>query len=79
MRLGKSEYFVAESCEYTNSFLKFYPTHEIILNVEAEHLDFFYDLEEIRNSFHQFAQKVPKNGYLVINGEIVTPSITPFI
>ena len=70
MILGKSEYFVAESCEYTNSFLKFYPTHEIILNVEAEHLDFFHDLEEIRNSFHQFAQKVPKDGYLVINGEI---------
>lgn len=70
MRLGKSDYFVAESCEYTNSFLKFYPTHEIILNIEAEHLDFFHDLEEIRHSFRLFAEKVPADGHLIVNGEI---------
>ncbi len=70
IRIGKSGNFVTEACEYTNSFLKFYPTTGIILNVEAEHLDFFKDLDDVRNSFHQFASIIPENGLLVINGEI---------
>lgn len=70
MRLGHSDYFVVESCEYTNSFLKFHPAHEIILNIEAEHLDYFKDLDEIRASFRQFAEKLPESGFLIINGEI---------
>ncbi len=70
IRIGNSDNFVTEACEYTNSFLKFHPTTGIILNVEAEHLDFFKDLEDVRNSFHQFAQLIPENGLLVINGEI---------
>ncbi len=70
IRIGNSEHFIVESCEYMNSFLSFHPTHEIILNIEAEHLDFFKDLEDVRNSFKIFAQKLPKGGNLVINGEI---------
>lgn len=65
-----SDYFVVESCEYTNSFLKFHPKHEIILNIEAEHLDFFKGIEDIRSSFRLFAEKVPKDGTLVINSSI---------
>lgn len=70
IRIGNSEHFIVESCEYMNSFLSFEPTHAIILNIEAEHLDFFKDLEAVRQSFRLFAQKLPKNGYLVINGSI---------
>lgn len=70
MRIGSTDYMVLESCEYTNSFLKFNPTHEIILNIEADHLDFFKNIDEIRNSFHQFALKLPNYGVLVLNGEI---------
>ena len=51
LRVGKSDIFISEACEYTNSFLHFYPKYSIILNVEAEHLDFFKDIQDIRNSF----------------------------
>ena len=55
LRVGKSDFFLSEACEYTNSFLHFYPKYSIILNIEAEHLDFFKDIQDIRHSFHQFA------------------------
>jgi UDP-N-acetylmuramate--alanine ligase len=70
LRIGHSEYFVAEACEYTNSFLDFFPRISLILNVEADHLDFFKDLEDIRHSFHRFAQLLPENGTLVIGASI---------
>ena len=47
IRVGNSDYFVTEACEYTNSFLSFFPKISIILNVEEDHLDFFHDLQEI--------------------------------
>lgn len=70
IRMGKSEHFIAEACEYTNSFLDFFPKRSIILNIDEDHLDFFKDLEDIRNSFHDFAKLLPKDGQLFINGEI---------
>lgn len=70
MRIGKSGYFLTEACEYTNSFLKFYPKFGIILNIEEDHMDFFKDIDDIRHSFHQFALLLPKNGCLIINGNI---------
>lgn len=70
IRVGGPDLFVTEACEYTNSFLSFYPTVEIILNIEADHLDFFKDIKDIRNSFRLFAQKLPKDGLLVINNDI---------
>ena len=69
-RIGKSENFVAEACEYTNSFLSSYPTTAIILNIAAEHLDFFKDLDDIRKSFRKFAQLVPEHGLTVIDSAI---------
>lgn len=69
-RLGKSGYFVTEACEYTNSFLSFFPKISIILNIEEDHLDFFKDINDIRNSFHQFALLLPEDGTLIINGDI---------
>lgn len=70
IRVGHSENFITEACEYTNSFLKFYPTAGIILNIDADHLDFFKDLDDIRSSFHRFAKLIPENGVLVINSDI---------
>ena len=70
VRIGHSDYFLTEACEYTNSFLSFFPKYGIILNVEADHLDFFKDLADIRNSFRRFAELLPEDGALVINGEI---------
>lgn len=70
LRIGKSENFITEACEYTNSFLKFYPTISIILNIEEDHMDFFHNLDEIRTSFYNFSNLLPENGLLIVNGEI---------
>ncbi|MCI8782656.1 MAG: UDP-N-acetylmuramate--L-alanine ligase [Dorea sp.] len=70
IRVGGPEVFVTEACEYTNSFLHFFPKIGIILNIDADHLDFFKDLDDIRRSFCKFAGLIPANGTLIINGEI---------
>ena len=70
IRVGDSEYFVTEACEYTNSFLHFFPKIGVILNIDEDHLDFFKDLDDIRHSFHRFAKLLPKDGTLVINDNI---------
>ena len=70
IRVGGPEFFVTEACEYTNSFLSFYPTIEVILNIEEDHLDFFKDIADIRHSFRLFAEKLPAGGLLVINKDI---------
>ena len=70
IRIGKSGYFVTEACEYTNSFLDFAPRIGIILNISADHLDFFKDLADIRRSFRKYAELLPEDGCLIINGEI---------
>ena len=70
IRVGGPEFFVTEACEYTNSFLSFYPTMAVILNIEEDHLDFFKDIHDIRNSFRLFAEKVPESGAVIINGDI---------
>ena len=85
IHVGAKDYFVFEACEYTNSFLSFFPKISIILNMEEDHLDFFKDLSDIRNSFHRFALLLPSDGFLVINGEIpnideITASLScPFV
>ena len=70
LRVGNSEVFLSEACEYTNSFLNFRPKYSIVLNIEAEHLDFFHDLDEIRRSFRSFLSNTQKDGATIINGEI---------
>lgn len=70
IRVGSSGLFVTEACEYTNSFLHFFPKISVILNIDADHLDFFKDLDDIRHSFRLFAELLPEDGTLVINGDI---------
>ncbi len=66
-RVGRGDTIIMESCEYYNSFLALNPTVAIILNIEADHLDFFKDLEDIKHSFRQFAARVPEGGTIVAN------------
>ncbi len=70
IRIGGPEYFVTEACEYTNSFLSFSPKIGVILNIDEDHMDFFKDIHEIRASFRKFAQLLPADGLLIINGDI---------
>ena len=70
IRVGADDVFVAEACEYTNSFLSLFPKIGIILNIDADHLDFFKDLDDIRKSFRRFASLIPADGTLIINGTI---------
>lgn len=69
IRCGKSDLFVTEACEYTNSFLKFYPTIALITNIEEDHLDFFTGIDMIRGSFRQFAELTRGKGSVVAYGE----------
>lgn len=67
-RVGQGDTIILESCEYCNSFLNFFPTVAVILNVHADHLDFFKDLADIEHSFHRFAELVPAGtGKVVVN------------
>ena len=70
LRVGGREYFVSEACEYTDSFLQFFPRFEVILNIEEDHLDYFADIRAIRRSFRRFMELLPEDGTLVINGDI---------
>ena len=70
LKIGKEEFFLTEACEYTNSFLELSPNVEVILNIEADHLDFFKDLDDIRKSFKKFIAKLDDNGILIINEKI---------
>lgn len=64
-KIGDSEYFITEACEYKASFLKFYPYIGIILNIDADHLDYYRDINHIEDTFKEFSDLIPVNGYLV--------------
>ena len=66
-RVGKGDTIVLESCEYYNSFHSFFPTIAVILNVDADHLDFFGDIENVKRSFRTFAELVPEDGWVIYN------------
>ncbi|MCR5147794.1 MAG: UDP-N-acetylmuramate--L-alanine ligase [Eubacterium sp.] len=70
IRVGSSDYFVTEACEYTNSYHSFEPFISIILNIDNDHLDFFKNLDNIIESFRVFATKTKKNGTVIINGDM---------
>ncbi len=68
-RVGRGDTIILESCEYCNSFLSFFPTVAVILNIEADHLDFFKDLADVEKSFRAFAGRVPGDGLVIANCE----------
>ena len=65
VRVGQSEFFVTEACEYRDSFLQLRPRIEVILNIDSDHLDYFKDIDHIVRSFDQFAKAVPSDGIIV--------------
>lgn len=69
LRVGQSESLVFESCEYSNSFLNFKPFVSVILNIEADHLDFFKDLDDIVAAFSKYALNTKNDGFIVANAE----------
>lgn len=68
-RVGNSEHFIIEACEYVESFLKFSPKAEIILNIDNDHLDYFKTFDNIKNAFIKYVKLLPDDGLLVINGD----------
>lgn len=65
VRVGNSDYFVTEACEYVDSFLSLRPKIEIILNIDSDHLDYFKDIDHIVRSFDKFASLVPEDGVII--------------
>ncbi|MCX6738997.1 MAG: UDP-N-acetylmuramate--L-alanine ligase [Candidatus Parcubacteria bacterium] len=63
------ELFVAEACEYRRHFLKLDPKVIVLTNIEAEHLDYFKDIEDIKNAFSEYVGKLPKDGFLIYNAD----------
>lgn len=68
-RVGSGDTIIMESCEYCNSFLNFSPTIAVVLNIEADHLDFFRDLLDVQASFRRFVQLTPPDGRIIANGD----------
>ena len=68
-RVGNSDHFIIEACEYVESFLKFSPKTEIILNIDNDHLDYFKTFENIKNAFIKYVKLLPTDGILVLNGD----------
>lgn len=68
-RVGNSEYFITEACEYKQSFLRFFPYVGIILNIDADHLDFYKDINHIKDTFKQFVNLIPNDGYIIGNAD----------
>lgn len=67
MHIGAKKLFIAEACEYCNSFLSFKPTYAIVHNIEEDHLDFFKDLDDIKSSFRRYIALVPDHGAVIAN------------
>lgn len=67
--VGNSEHFIIEACEYVESFLKFSPKAEVILNIDNDHLDYFKTFENIKNAFIKYVKLLPDDGVLIINAD----------
>src|SRR5207249_435438 len=68
-RPGRGPHFVAEACEYDRSFHRLRPAIAVVTNIDEDHLDYYRDLEEIREAFRGFARLLPADGLLVVHEE----------
>ena len=66
-RVGSSEHFIIEACEYVESYLKLFPKTEVVLNIDNDHLDYFGNFENIVHSFGKYVKLIPEDGLLVAN------------
>lgn len=69
VHMGHSDTFITEACEYVDSFLTLQPTYAIVLNIDAEHLDYFKNLENIYQSFKKYVAPVPEHGCVIGCGD----------
>jgi len=70
-RVGKSDYFVIEACEYCESYLNFQQRSAIVLNIDDDHLDYFKNIDNIEKSFQKYVAMLPSDGYLIVNRDDV--------
>ncbi len=70
-RIGHSGIFVAEACEFNRSFLQLHPTVAVVLNIDADHLDCYRDIDEIEETFGEYLRLVPEDGIAIGNGDDV--------
>ena len=64
---GNSDYFIVEACEYRRSFLNINPNILVITNIDEDHLDYYKDINDIKNAFHAMVMKVPADGFIICN------------
>lgn len=67
---GDSEYLVVEACEYRRSFLNLHPKFVVVTNIDADHLDYYKDLDDIKSAFQEFVDKLPENGKIVSHEDV---------
>lgn len=68
-RVGNSDFFILEACEYVESFLKFSPQSAVVTNIDNDHLDYFKTFDNIKHAFSKYVNLLPRDGYLVTNGD----------
>jgi UDP-N-acetylmuramate--alanine ligase len=68
-RIGGENYFVTEACEYKRNFLTLHPDAAVILNIDADHLDYFRDIDDVKSAFVDFIKNVRRGGAVIINGD----------
>jgi len=68
-KVGNSDYFILEACEYVESFLKFSPKSTVVLNIDNDHLDYFKNLDNIKKAFEKYVGLLPFDGLLVVNAD----------
>ncbi len=68
-KIGQSNFLITEACEYVESFLELSPKVSVVLNVEADHLDYYKDINHIKSSFQKFLDKLPSDGFAVLNAD----------
>jgi UDP-N-acetylmuramate--alanine ligase len=69
LQVGNSEYIVMEGCEFKAQMLELHPNITVITNIEADHLDYYKDIDHIIETFKKYTAKIPKDGFLIINGD----------
>lgn len=66
-KVGNSDYFIIEACEYCESYLNFHQRSAIVLNIDNDHLDYFKNIDNIKKSFEKYVLMLPEDGYLILN------------
>lgn len=67
LRIGKSDYFITEACEYKRAMLNLNPKIIVLTNIEEDHLDYYKDLQDIKSAFSEYVKKLPYDGMLIFN------------